>query len=266
MSEEPRNGDLQFESVTPPPLPSAEGTSPGMTCAACSRPITVDYFDLNDRTVCRVCRVAVLEQAEAPMGMGLLMRAGAFGLAAALAGAALYYAVIAITEYEIGLVAIAIGYMVGYAVLAGAKGRGARRFQVLAVVLTYVSVSLAYLALALGSASADAESGPRADAITNQARSAGSGQDPESDQEASAADGSSTSSDDEGNALVGLAFLAVFSLALPVLSVAGSMPSGLISAAIIAFGMQQAWRMTTAPEIRLTGPFKVGLGGDSAPA
>ncbi len=64
--------------------------------------------------------------------------------------------------------------------------------------------------------------------------------------------------------LAGL-ILAVFSLALPVLAVVNSMPSGLISAAIIAFGMQQAWRMTTAAEIQLTGPFRVG-GGESSPA
>jgi hypothetical protein len=193
-----------------------------VTCAACSRTITVDYFDLNNQPICRVCRVGLLEQMEAPLGLGMLLRAGAFGLAAALAGAALYYAVIAITDYEIGLVAIAIGYMVGYAVRAGARGRGARRFQVLAVVLTYVSVSVAYLALALGSAGA--ESSP------------------------------------------GIAFLAVFSLALPVLSVVNSMPSGLISAAIIAFGMQQAWRMTAAAEVQLTGPFRVGPGSESSPA
>ena len=123
MSEASRGGDLQFESVTPPPLPSSEPASPGVTCAACSRTITVDYFDLNNQPICRVCRVGLLEQMEAPLGLGMLLRAGAFGLAAALAGAALYYAVIAITNFEIGLVAIAIGYMVGYAVRAGAKRR-----------------------------------------------------------------------------------------------------------------------------------------------
>ena len=48
------------------------------------------------------------------------------------------------------------------------------------------------------------------------------------------------------------AFLAL-SMALPVLMVFGSMPSGLISAAIIVFGMLQAWRMTAAPALQITG-------------
>jgi hypothetical protein len=54
------------------------------------------------------------------------------------------------------------------------------------------------------------------------------------------------------------ASLAVFVFALPVLVVAGSMPTGLLSAAIIFFGMQQAWRMTGLPRLVVTGPYRVG--------
>ena len=46
-----------------------------------------------------------------------------------------------------------------------------------------------------------------------------------------------------------------FSLALPVLSVVSSLPGGLISAAIIAFGMHQAWQMTGIPALEIPGPF-----------
>jgi len=49
-----------------------------------------------------------------------------------------------------------------------------------------------------------------------------------------------------------------FSFALPVLAIVGSMPSGLISGAIIAFGMQQAWRMTAAPHLMMSGPYRIG--------
>ena len=73
--------------------------------------------------------------------------AGLFGLVAAIAGAILYYAVIAISNFEIGIVAIAIGFMVGWAVRKGAANRGGRRFQVLALVLTYWAVGLAYTPL-----------------------------------------------------------------------------------------------------------------------
>src|SRR5258708_3197232 len=72
-----------------------------------------------------------------------------FGFGAGGVGAAIYYGVIAIAPLEIGIVAILIGYMVGYSVRKGADGRGGRRFQVLAAVLTYCSVALAYAPLAV---------------------------------------------------------------------------------------------------------------------
>ena len=84
--------------------------------------------------------------------MGPFAKATIFGLVAAILGAALYYAVIAITNFEIGIVAIAIGYMVGFAVRKGAGG-GGRRFQVIAVLLTYWAVGLAYMPLVLRDAS-----------------------------------------------------------------------------------------------------------------
>ena len=48
--------------------------------------------------------------------------------------------------------------------------------------------------------------------------------------------------------------MAGFFLALPSLIVFSSLPGGLISAAIIVFGMLQAWRMTMAPVLNVSGP------------
>jgi hypothetical protein len=47
--------------------------------------------------------------------------------------------------------------------------------------------------------------------------------------------------------------------ALPVLVVIGSFPSGLISAFIIFIGMRQAWKMTSAPVLKVYGPYRVGV-------
>jgi len=62
------------------------------------------------------------------------------------------------------------------------------------------------------------------------------------------------------NLPLALAILIGISFALPVLTVVGSLPGGLISAAIIAFGMMQAWRMTGAPHVVITGPYRIGAG------
>jgi hypothetical protein len=264
MSANPADGELQFDTVTPPPLPgAAEAAAPaGVSCTLCKTGIPDEYFDVNGQPVCRVCRVRVLNEIETPVGWGAVLRALACGLVAAIAGAILYYAVIAITDFEIGIVAIAIGYMVGYGVRFGARGRGGRRFQVMAVVLTYVAVCIAYFALAVGAAaqqpaleanaagSAQSQgSAPAAPASPSQPAANQAAESPEAAEEES-----------------GLAAVFAFVLILPIMVIFGSLPGGLISGAIIVFGMLQAWKMTMAPVLNVSGPYRVGAGADEAAA
>jgi hypothetical protein len=69
-----------------------------------------------------------------------------------------------------------------------------------------------------------------------------------------------------GGVVLGLLMTGGFIAALPVLIVFSSLPSGLISAAIIFFGMQQAWKMTGVPSLQVLGPFRVGNESASLPA
>jgi hypothetical protein len=208
--------------------------------------MTDEYFDVNGQSVCESCRDQIVKLAETPRGWGLTARAGLFGLVAAILGAILYYAVIAITNFEIGIVAIAIGYMVGYAVRKGTRGRGGRRFQVLALVLTYWAVGLAYTPLVFRDlASQEEQNAQTAQTVSNATAS-----------EPAAV----TEAPEDFNLTLALGVLFGFSLALPVLTVLGSMPSGLISAAIIAFGMHQAWQMTGVPQLQISGPYRIGAG------
>ena len=253
MSEETRDEELLFDTVTPPPLPGSATVSSGVSCVVCQAAIPDEYFDVNGQTVCSTCRTAVLEQAETPRGWGMLLRAGVCGLAAAVAGAILYYAVIAITDLEIGLVAIAIGYMVGYGVRFGTGGRGGRRVQVMAMLLTYLSVSLAYSVLVIR-ASFEPRQTQEASAVSGTATP----EETSAAQPTPAAAPSEADREDGPSGLLGLGLLLGFFLALPVMAILDSLPGGLISAAIIAFGMQQAWRMTMAPALTVTGPYRVG--------
>jgi hypothetical protein len=67
-----------------------------------------------------------------------------FGLGAAIVGAIIYFAVLKITGLELSLITILIGFMVGTAVMKGSQSRGGRRYQVIAVVLTYLAIGLAF--------------------------------------------------------------------------------------------------------------------------
>ena len=68
-----------------------------------------------------------------------------YGIVAAIVGSVLYAAFTIVTHIEIGYVAIGVGYLVGKAMLVATDGLGGRRYQIAAAVLTYVSVSMAFV-------------------------------------------------------------------------------------------------------------------------
>jgi hypothetical protein len=257
--QEPRIGkeELQFDRViTESPSPAAPG-QPGVTCAACRTSIQTVYHHINGKVFCSRCRSAVESAARTPRGLVPLMTAGLFGLGAGAVGAAIYYAVIAFAHLEIGLVAILIGYMVGYAVRKGARGSGGLRFQVMAVALTYAAIALAYTPIAVNRAFADPGARNLSSSTTGSMSQAAAA--PERRRVATANPGGI-------RVLLSFAFLLAFVAALPVLVVVSSLPFGLISAFIIFIGMRQAWRMTGAPRLEILGPYRVGAAPVSTPA
>jgi hypothetical protein len=253
--------ELQFDRVeTSGEQPGERTTGPDVTCVVCGKSVGSAYYHINDKPVCESCRQTVLAAAVTPRTAGPLLRAGLFGLAAAIAGAAIYYAVIAITNFEIGLVAVLIGYMVGFMVRKGAGGRGGRRFQILAVVLTYWAVGLAYTPLAFKGMTegkrdaADSTSMTSADSVTASVPA------PSTDSATVATAVGETEDVSGTSALKAIGGLVVLVFALPVMSVLGSLPGGLLSALIILFGLLQAWTMTRAHALDVSGPYKVGSG------
>ncbi len=127
----------------------ADPTSPthvgAAVCAMCHQRIADDYYEARGQIVCRMCRNRV--EAEQSKGSGLerAVRAMVFGTVAAVGGAVLYFTIVKVTGYELGLVAIAVGYLVGVAVKKGAYGRGGWGYQWLAMALTYCSIVSMYV-------------------------------------------------------------------------------------------------------------------------
>jgi hypothetical protein len=254
-NESPLNADqLQFEHVVVDGGATA-GTAAGVACAACHAPIPGEYFDVNGHVFCGRCRAALEAAAATPRGATALATAAVYGVGAGIAGAIVYYAVIAIAHLEIGIIAVLIGYMVGYAVRKGARGRGGRRFQILAVALTYGSIALAYTPLALNQ---PANGRRPAQSSTSSTATSGDGI------RGGEADGRAPATSPRGGA-VSLLIVGAFIAALPILVIVGSFPSGLISAVIIVIGMRQAWRMTAAPLLLVRGPFRVGAPPSPSP-
>lgn len=252
--------DLQFDRAIHSEAPNASDA--GLACAMCNTPLRTEYFHVAEQPACANCKSAVerANQNAATQGRrpGIFARAFVFGLVAAVAGAALYYAVIALTGWEIGLVAIVIGFMVGFAVHKGSGSAGGRRFQWLAIILTYFAVGLAYAPLAFKSFAQGDK--PTDAAVSDSAGVSASATASDSATEEPAAAPAAAQSDSASTpgmaAALGITFLFIF--ALPVIYIVQSLPSGLISAIIILVGMQQAWKMTARSEVPVSGPYRVG--------
>jgi hypothetical protein len=247
--------ELQFDRVETSVSADGAPAVNGVTCAVCGRDVGDQYYHANGKPICDNCRHIVLSATVTPRSAGPLLVAALFGLGAAIAGAAIYYAVIAIANLEIGIVAILIGYMVGWAVRKGAGGRGGRRFQILAVVLTYWAVGLAYAPLAYKGMKDDKAGSPASATAADSARTSGPVVTDRRSSGSAIADTTSVGGREAARAL-GALFVLIF--ALPVISVFGSLPFGLISALIIFIGMRQAWAMTAAPKLDISGPYRVG--------
>ncbi len=74
-----------------------------------------------------------------------MAQAALFGLGAAVLGSVIFYGVTALTGYELGLIGVLVGYLVGKAVRKGSGSTGGLQYQVLAIVLTYISIASTYV-------------------------------------------------------------------------------------------------------------------------
>jgi hypothetical protein len=111
-------------------------------CQFCHQPVTGTYYRVNDAMACLGCaekaRGELAKDTHAAYMRGLL-----YGIGAAIIGTILYATFAIATGIIIGYVSLAVGWMVGNAILKGSGGIGGRRYQITAVLLTYCAVSMA---------------------------------------------------------------------------------------------------------------------------
>ena len=237
----PPPGDLQFDRV------ETEGAKGPGTCAECGQPIRDVYYEVNGRVLCDRCRRKMQAKWSAGSSAGRFGKAVVFGLVAAAAGSALYYAVLALTGYEFGLIAIVVGLAVGVAVNKGSNGRGGWKYQALAMFLTYTSIVSSNVPLIIR----EAQTQELSDSLF--VDSAASPLVLDSAQAVAASDsGSGDSALPSNPALAVLMGIGVI-YAIPFL--AGF--QNIIGIVIIAIGLYEAWKLNKRAELNVAGPFKV---------
>ena len=214
------------------PTPDPDTPPDEATCAVCHQPIAGEYYQAAGKVFCPACRDALTAANVSGVAAHEFVRAALFGLVGAAGGAAVYYAVLVATGYQVGLIAILVGFMVGYMVRKGAYGLGGRRYQVLAMTLTYLAIGGTYIPLAMQSWEESQATAAQTDVVEGDA----------ADQE-------------PVSLLATIAVLTLFAAALPLLVVIGGFPETIISALIIGFALHQAWRMNARLRLAFEGPF-----------
>jgi hypothetical protein len=147
--------------VTSPPAPDEPKADPsaldfsraeydeqkgqGSVCAFCKKAISLQYWQVATHVACEQCQGEVARSVEHGSSAKAFLGAMRLGALAAAAGSLGWIIVTKATGYQLGIVAIGIGILVGKAVRKGAGGFGSRRLQVLAVALAYAAISLASL-------------------------------------------------------------------------------------------------------------------------
>jgi len=113
-----------------------------LTCAFCGQSVADYYYHVGGKLACKHCQ----PQLAAALAMSpRFWRALLLGVLAAALGSAIWFGIIEATGYEVGLIAVVLGFLVGTAVRKGSGGVGGLSMQLLAVFLTYSSIVFAYM-------------------------------------------------------------------------------------------------------------------------
>ena len=117
-------------------------------CTLCQQPIAASYYRVNGSLACEPCATQATPNVLADSNAAFT-RAVLYGMGAAILGMILYAIFEIATGIIIGYLAIGVGYLVGKAMKRGSHNRGGRRYQIAAALLTYASVSLAAIPVAI---------------------------------------------------------------------------------------------------------------------
>ena len=241
MSNMSNGESLQFDRAEFDQTPSEA------QCTECRRALSGAYYEVNGQTVCEACRYTIESRLSGGSSIGRFVRATGAGFGAALAGAVLYYAILALTGYEIGLIAIAVGYAVGISVRWGSNGRGGWKYQALAMALTYFAIATGYFLTIVTDRSIDTATTASASGPAEAGQPAAA--------DASAAD--ATGADAAGKPLPrALWLLTAFVIAFAVPFLSGF--ENIIGIAIIGIGLYEAWKLNQRAELTISGPHMLG--------
>jgi hypothetical protein len=220
---------IGFDRAEFAPRPEGSAT----VCSFCRKVVEGEYWQISERIACAACRSGLVRDLEQAQSRRALLRAARSGALAAALGSIAWIIVTKVTGYELGIIAIGIGFAVGKAVRKGSGGVGGPRYQAMAMFLTYSAIALANIPGIL-------------EVVKNSQASAPPPVTPPGLLQM----------------IFAWSFLIGFAYAVPFL--AG--PQNFMGIIIIGIGLYEAWKFTRAVPIPILGPFPLQPGGATRPA
>ncbi|MEA3176255.1 MAG: hypothetical protein QOF42_3666 [Gammaproteobacteria bacterium] len=205
-------------------------------CKACGKPIGGNYYQVNGVQVCTPCTDKIKTQFPAD-SHSAFVRGLLFGIGGAIVGLALYVAVALGTGLVIGIVSLAVGFIVGKSMVFGSGGVRGRRYQIAAVALTYAAVSLSAVPVY----------------ISQQMKHRSEVQAQLAEQHGASSDAASSATAQRPGALRAIGVLVLLGLASPFLDMADP-AHGLIGLVILFVGIRIAWKLTAEKQVNIVGP------------
>ena len=226
---------------------TAGGAQPA-ECGFCKQALVGAYYLFASRPTCERCKTQY-ELSQASDSGGRFLRAAVFGALAAAAGSILWYTVRVLSGYEVGLIAVVVGLMVGRAVRVGSRHRGGPLYQALAMALTYVGICGQYVP--------DMVNQVRQHPAQQQAQvaaEAGAAVTPVTSTAAEARPEAPAPAPTFGRFVMALGLLFGLALAIPFL---GGFQN-IIGILIIGFAVYEAWKINRRVPFKMEGPFRLG--------
>ncbi len=204
--------DLQFDKAE---FSNPSGIGP---CVMCSTKIGSQYWHANGQVVCPNCATTLGTAQQAP-ARSLLLKGTLYAVISAIGCSIAYAAILIITNYELALISIAVGWLVGKAARVGTGGLGGRPVQIVAVIATYIAISGSLFFQIIYSFFKEGK---------------------------------------VVNGILGYVYLFVISLGKPFFELQEGF-GGLLGIAILFFGLQQAWQQTHGIQVAIAGPYSTEL-------
>ena len=227
-------------------------------CRGCGGAIRERYYDVDAATVCEACVQVLRHGPPGSSPFGRAARAFALGGLAAMASGLVWWGIRAATGYEIGLIAIAVGLAVGFAVRIGSGQMGGFFYQGMAMTLTYLAIVSTYVPdimdelRHLPSEETPSEETPSEETSLRSGPSVAHAQPMEAAPQSTPSEGSV-----EGDALwTPIVFVIACFISLFAPFLMGF--ENIIGLALIAFALWEAWRVNKRPYKQISGPFALG--------